>query len=220
MNLKTKYPEIFDKSVLPMVPLREMVPFISDFPLCPLKIGREKSKKALEKAGVTNGSGLVFLCTKKNSEIENPSINDLYEVGMIALAVVSSKAMAAINTGEGTYNILHGGVYPAKLLSLYEEDGAQIARIEPFSPWFPDETVGQHWEKVSEVVAFARTTDLAQNDLISLWGEDQQSSQLMNFCYNLLVTFDYKDQQELLDSKTPVDAIELCFLKLKNKYQI
>ncbi len=198
-----------------MIPLREMVSFISDIPMCPLRIGREKSKNALRNAGVTESAGLVFLCTKKNPEVENPTVNDLFEVGMIASAAVSAKSLADIRSGAATFNILHGGIYPARLLSLHEVDDVQFARIEPFSPWYPEVSVGQHWKQMSELMEFAKTTDLAQSELVRLWGEDQKSCQLMNFCYSLLGSFAYTYQQELLASETPEGAIEICFSKLR-----
>ena len=220
MNPMTKFPEIFNLTVLPLVPLRELVAFISDIPMCPLNIGRGKSKRALEKAGVTLGSGLIFLCTKTNSDVENPSINDLYDIGVVTLAGVSTKSKEAIKAGADTYKILHGGVYPAKLLSLFEEDDVTFANIQPFAPWYPEETVGHHWKKISEMMAFAKTTGLADEvDLVRLWGVDSKPYQLMNFCYSLIGAFDYKCQQELIELETPEKVIEHCYSLLKKKYQ-
>ncbi|MBQ4875506.1 MAG: endopeptidase La [Rickettsiaceae bacterium H1] len=66
--------------LLPVLPLRDAVFFPGDIP--PLFVGREKSVYALEYA--MSKDKKLFLVTQKNSSKENPSINDLFKVGVLA----------------------------------------------------------------------------------------------------------------------------------------
>ncbi|MDR0890921.1 MAG: endopeptidase La [Endomicrobium sp.] len=65
--------------MLPMLPVRDLI--IYPAMVLPLSIGRSKSVKALEEAMSTNR--LIFLVTQKTIQIEDPSPNDIYNIGTI-----------------------------------------------------------------------------------------------------------------------------------------
>ena len=65
--------------VLPMMPVRDVVIF-ADM-LLPLFVGRDKSIKAVEQASATDR--YIFLSAQKNSDVENPKSDDMYEIGTI-----------------------------------------------------------------------------------------------------------------------------------------
>ncbi|MFH1154995.1 MAG: endopeptidase La [Pseudomonadota bacterium] len=65
--------------ILPMMPVRDVVIF-ADM-LLPLFVGRDKSIKAVEQASATDR--YIFLSAQKNSDVENPKVEDLYEVGTV-----------------------------------------------------------------------------------------------------------------------------------------
>ena len=67
-----------DKSeFLPLLPLRDIVVFPSM--VAPLFVGRDKSIKALNEVMKTDKK--IVLVTQKNSEIDDPSENDIYSYG-------------------------------------------------------------------------------------------------------------------------------------------
>ena len=59
----------------PLLPLRDIVIFPSM--VVPLFVGREKSIKALQEVMKTDKS--IVLVTQKNSEVDDPNSNDLYQ---------------------------------------------------------------------------------------------------------------------------------------------
>ncbi|MCF8462723.1 MAG: endopeptidase La [Rickettsiaceae bacterium] len=69
------------KKPLPLIALKDMVIF--PHIMVPLSIGREKSLKAIEASNASKDKKII-LVTQKTSTIENPTENDLYDVGVIA----------------------------------------------------------------------------------------------------------------------------------------
>ena len=66
--------------VKPLLPLRDIVIFPSM--VVPLFVGREKSIKALQ--DVMKGDKSIILITQKNSEVDDPNGNDLYQYGCLS----------------------------------------------------------------------------------------------------------------------------------------
>lgn len=64
---------------LPMMPVRDVVIF-TDM-LLPLFVGRDKSIRAIEEAAKANR--YIFLSAQKDSDLENPGPNDVFEIGTV-----------------------------------------------------------------------------------------------------------------------------------------
>lgn len=66
--------------VLPVLPLRNMVLFPGQ--IMPVLVGREKSRSLIR---WVEGSGAFFAAvTQRNADVEDPTISDLYEIGVVA----------------------------------------------------------------------------------------------------------------------------------------
>ena len=65
-----------NENLFPLLPLRDVVVF--PHMMVPLFVGREKSITALNEVMKTNKK--IVLVTQKNSEIDDPSLNDLYKL--------------------------------------------------------------------------------------------------------------------------------------------
>ena len=68
---------------LPVLPLRGLVVFPKT--LLHFDVGRNKSKNAINFA--MQQDQLVFLVAQKNASVKNPSVEDLYSVGVVAKIV-------------------------------------------------------------------------------------------------------------------------------------
>src|SRR6266540_5098263 len=67
-------------NVLPILPIRNIVVFPGT--VMPLNIGRQKSKNLLDE--VMPGDKLIGVVTQKNPEAEEPGLEDLHSVGVVA----------------------------------------------------------------------------------------------------------------------------------------
>src|SRR5512132_3460350 len=73
---------------LPLVPLRDMVVFPSM--MAPFVVGRRASIMALE-ATLSTTEKKIFLATQKDPKVDDPSMTEIYHVGVIATVVQNLK---------------------------------------------------------------------------------------------------------------------------------
>jgi len=73
---------------LPLVPLRDMVVFPSM--MAPFVVGRKASILALE-ATLATSDKRIFLATQRDPKIDDPSMDEIYHVGVVATVVQNLK---------------------------------------------------------------------------------------------------------------------------------
>ena len=96
----------------PLLPLRDIVIFPSM--VVPLFVGREKSIKALQEVMKTDKS--IILVAQKNSEVDDPSIKDMYGYGCL------SKVLQLLKLPDGTVKVLVEGEKRVKILEISKEN--------------------------------------------------------------------------------------------------
>ena len=96
----------------PLLPLRDIVIFPSM--VIPLFVGREKSIKALQEVMKSDKS--IVLVTQKNSEVDDPNSNDLYQYGCL------SKVLQLLKLPDGTVKVLVEGEKRIKILKFNEDN--------------------------------------------------------------------------------------------------
>jgi len=104
---------------IPVLPLRDIVVFPGM--VAPLFVGRKQSVNALN--NVMTGDKKIFLLTQKDSEVENPKIDNLYKCGTIA------KILQLLKLPDGTIKVLVEGIERANLKSLNSNKDYLIASI-------------------------------------------------------------------------------------------
>ena len=98
----------------PLLPLRDIVIFPSM--VVPLFVGREKSIKALQEVMKTDKS--IVLVTQKNSEVDDPTGQDLYQYGCL------SKVLQLLKLPDGTVKVLVEGEKRIKILKHNENQSS------------------------------------------------------------------------------------------------
>ena len=101
----------------PLLPLRDIVIFPSM--VVPLFVGREKSIKALQEVMKSDKS--IVLVTQKNSEVDDPLSNDLFQYGCL------SKVLQLLKLPDGTVKVLVEGEKRVKILK-YKENNNSISK--------------------------------------------------------------------------------------------
>ncbi|MGX9418236.1 endopeptidase La [Vibrio sp. RC27] len=97
---------------IPVLPLRDVV--VYPHMVIPLFVGREKSIQCLDAAMDNNKQ--VLLVAQKHADTEEPSVDDLYEVGTVATI------LQLLKLPDGTVKVLVEGQQRAKIHSFVEED--------------------------------------------------------------------------------------------------
>ncbi len=123
---------------LPILPLKETVVFPQS--MTPLAIGQERSVRLID--DVVNGDRMLALVTVRDSELETPGFDDLYEIGTAALV------HRMIRIPDGTLRILVQGL---ARIRLEARAGDEPYLAGEFSQ-LPDELV-----ETPEVEALTRT---------------------------------------------------------------
>ena len=104
---------------IPVLPLRDIVVF--PYMVAPLFVGRELSINAINY--VMKNDKIILLITQKNSEIDNPTPNDLYKFGTVG------KILQLLKLPDGTIKVLVEGIERAKVLGITENKEFMSAKI-------------------------------------------------------------------------------------------
>ena len=107
--------------VYPLLPLRDVVVF--PHMVIPLFVGRPKSIKALETAMESGKS--ILLVAQKSAAKDEPSPEDLYEIGSIA------NILQMLKLPDGTVKVLVEGVQRARVVSVTDEKTHYVAEAVP-----------------------------------------------------------------------------------------
>ena len=97
---------------MPLLAVRDIVVF--NYMILPLFVAREKSIKAIEAA--LNDKRYVFICTQKNEQIDDPGMEDIHQMGTVAMI------MRMLKMPDGRLKILVQGLSRASLDQVIQED--------------------------------------------------------------------------------------------------
>jgi len=105
---------------LPLLPLRGILVF--PYMVIHLDVGRERSMAAIEEAML--GDRIILLASQKETEIDAPTADDIYEMGTVA------EIKQLLKLPGGTMRVLVEGISRGKVLEFLEEDPYFKVRIE------------------------------------------------------------------------------------------
>lgn len=113
---------------LPLIALRGI--WIFPHMVIHFDVGREKSVKALEEAMLNDSK--ILLSSQKDFKVEDPKIDDIYDMGTIAVIKQTLKLP------NGSTRVLVEGVDRARITSLEEKDGYLVADAIEYTYDFED----------------------------------------------------------------------------------
>ncbi|HHF0494198.1 TPA: endopeptidase La [Haemophilus influenzae] len=114
---------------MPVLPLRDVVVF--PYMVMPLFVGRAKSINALEEA--MNDDKQILLVSQREADLEEPTPEDLFDVGTIA------NIIQLLKLPDGTVKVLVEGQNRAKINSLEDGEKCFSAQITPIETTYGDE---------------------------------------------------------------------------------
>lgn len=114
---------------LPVLPLRDVVVF--PYMVMPLFVGRAKSISALDEA--MNEGKQLLLVSQKQADLEEPTVDDVFDVGTIA------NIIQLLKLPDGTVKVLVEGQQRAKINQLNDGEDHFSAKVTPIETTFGDE---------------------------------------------------------------------------------
>jgi ATP-dependent Lon protease len=124
-------------SVLPLLPVRDIIIFPGV--TVPLTVGRLKSIAALERTG-TNGFMLVV--TQRNASTEEPSLDDLFEVGTLV------KVLRIVDARHEGKQALVVGIARVELGEIVSQSPELSAQFTPMESVLDDIDIQAIWQRV------------------------------------------------------------------------
>jgi ATP-dependent Lon protease len=183
---------------LPMMPIRDVVIF--PHMMTPFVVGRESSVRALEEA--LAGDKKIFLATQHDASVDEPTPDEIYQVGTIANIVQSLKLP------DGNIKVLVEGVERAKVVSVSDEEGYFRAVVR--TSHYKVEHGAQLDQLTNRVTTlFEQYVKLSQNlnyeTMIAAIRVDDTGKLADTVGANLQLTIEEK--QELLEIFDPIDRL-------------
>ncbi|MFQ5846393.1 MAG: endopeptidase La [Candidatus Methylomirabilales bacterium] len=112
-------PERKMPETVPVLPVRDMVVF--PFMILPLFVGREKSIRAVDEA--LGRDRLIMLVAQRDAEVEDPSPQEVYPVGTVAMV------MRVLKMPDGRVKILVQGLARTRIMEFLRREPYFEARI-------------------------------------------------------------------------------------------
>ncbi|WP_147532537.1 endopeptidase La [Bacillus marasmi] len=111
-----------EELIVPLLPLRGLLVYPSM--VLHLDVGREKSVQALEKAMVDDH--LIFLTTQKDVSIDEPTEEDLFQIGTL------TRVKQMLKLPNGTIRVLVEGLKRAEIVQLHDEETHYVANLKTY----------------------------------------------------------------------------------------
>ena len=165
--MRTKKSEL---QTIPVLPLRDVVVF--PFMVMPLFVGRPRSISSLDDA--MNHGKQLLLVSQKQAELEEPSIDDLYDVGTIA------NIIQLLKLPDGTVKVLVEGQQRAKIHQIEDTGEHFQAQIKPIESTLGNKKELQvvHKAALDEFQNYVNLNKKVQPDILSALQQIENLEQL------------------------------------------
>lgn len=198
---------------MPVLAVRDIVVF--NYMILPLFVGRNKSIQAIDAA--LNDKRYVLISTQKDEKVEEPSKDDIYSVGTVAMI------MRMLKMPNGRLKVLVQGLSRARIKNYVQEEPYPIAEIETIEE-----------QKVQEIgadeEAQMRTAREQSEKIISLRGMDP--SEIMSVLNSVeepgrladLIASNLRmpteTAQSILECQEPMKRLELVNKQLMKEVEV
>src|SRR5438874_2147015 len=187
-------------TTLPLVPLRDMVVFPSM--MAPFVVGRRASILALE-ATLATSEKKIFLATQKDPKIDDPSMDEIYQIGVVATVVQNLKLP------NQNVKVMVEGLMRAEIIGSQEAPGyvtVAVREIDTHYPLTPE--VSQYMQKLLEIFEqYAKMSHhLAFEGVMSTLKLDDPDRFADTLASHILITT--PEKQQLLETMSPYERLQ------------
>ncbi|MDM0453859.1 endopeptidase La [Clostridium perfringens] len=193
-----------DKLILPLIPLRGLTVFPNM--VIYFDVGREKSIEAVEKAMA--GDQKIFLEAQKDIEIDNPSEDDIFNIGTIC------EIKQIVKMPKNTIRVLVEGIERAKMDEFFDKEELLEASIEKIEI---DNEIDHEFEALSrklkddffEFLDITASSGINGVDLFDNLEEEKDLNKVTDLIssYALIKQEDKQDILQTLDLKKRIEKL-------------
>ena len=193
-----------DKLILPLIPLRGLTVFPNM--VIYFDVGREKSIEAVEKAMA--GDQKIFLAAQKDIEIDNPSEDDIFNIGTIC------EIKQIVKMPKNTIRVLVEGIERAKMDEFFDKEELLEASIEKIEI---DNEIDHEFEALSrklkddffEFLDITASSGINGVDLFENLEEEKDLNKVTDLIssYALIKQEDKQDILQTLDLKKRIEKL-------------
>ncbi|WP_304343794.1 endopeptidase La [Chryseobacterium koreense] len=203
LNDFVETPENKDQKVFPILPVRNMVMFPKV--VIPITAGREMSIKLLEEAQRKNE--FIGILSQNNSQVDNPTFSDMYQVGTLA------KIVKIIKLPDGNTTAITKGFQRFKVKGFTASTPffkAEITKLKDVAPKQPEEydaLLENIKDLALKIIQLDPNIPNAANFAINNMSDNED---LLNFiCTN--ANFHTEEKQKLLEEKSLLARAEKLY---------
>lgn len=199
--------------ILPAVALRGIT--VMPDMIVHFDVTRERSIQAIEKA--MQGEQKVFLVAQRNSEVDDPEIEDLYKIG------VTANIKQVIKLPNKTVRVMAEGLNRAELLSLQSENRCLMATVLELAatmPEYGEQEAEAMLRNLKELFAvYGKAHPKINKDLIVRLTDTTDVKKLTDQIIINLPVY-YNDKQRLLEAVDFGERYDVLCNLLMNEIQI
>src|SRR5438874_13464083 len=187
-------------TTLPLVPLRDMVVFPSM--MAPFVVGRRASILALE-ATLATSEKKIFLATQKDPKIDDPSMDEIYQIGVVATVVQNLKLP------NQNVKVMVEGLTRAEILSTHEGAGYTTVIVREINTKIAlTPEIAQYMQKLVEIFEqYAKMSHhLAFEGVMSTLKLDDPDRFADTLASHILITT--PEKQQLLETISPYERLQ------------
>ncbi len=179
-------------------------------------VAREISVNAVKEA--VKGNRFIFLTAQKDSFVDEPTKDDLYQIGVVA------EIRQTLKTPDNIVRVLVEGLYRAKIKKLVTEDGMLKCEIKKLPDYSSSKDDPIELEAITRTLKdiFERYCDLVPKmppELIaSVLTQDDPAKLFENITYNINLGVD--ERQQLLEESSILVKLGMLYANLVHEIEV
>ncbi len=200
-------------TTMPLLAVRDIVVF--NYMILPLFVGREKSVQAVDAA--LNGSRYIFISTQKDEAVDDPSPDDLYATGTVAMI------MRMLKMPDGRLKVLVQGLTRARIIDFVQHDPFDMVKIETIdelvveNPGPEEEALLRSVKEQSEKILTLRGIDAGE--IMNVLNAVNEHGRLADLVASNL-RMKSSEAQRILESHDPIERLNLVNSQLVKEVEV
>lgn len=200
-------------ATMPLLAVRDIVVF--NYMILPLFVGREKSVQAVDAA--LNSNRYILICTQKDESVEDPTPDDLYQIGTVAMI------MRMLKMPDGRLKVLVQGLTRARITDFVRHEPYDKVRVEVIdelmveNPGPEEEALLRSVKEQSEKILTLRGIDTGE--IMNVLNSVNEHGRLADLVASNL-RMKSSEAQRILESHDPIERLNLVNSQLVKEVEV